>query len=209
MSDRERDLDLLERWRGGDAAAGEALFSTHFDAVFRFFRTKIAGPTDDLVQRTFVACLENRDRIRGDAGVRGYLLGCARNVLFEEYRARRKLSSSDDLGESSVLDLGPTPSSAVARKQEHELLLRALRHLSLHHQIALELYYVEGLRGPQLAAVLDVPEGTIRSRLRRGVEQLRKHVERLAASPELAQSTLSGLETWAGEIQAHLSHAES
>lgn len=199
------ELALLERWRGGDTRAGEALFNAHFPAVFRFFRTKISGPVDDLVQRTFLVCIEGRDRIRGDAGFRGYLLGCARNTLFGEYRARRKHSTDAEIGDSSVLDLGPSPSSAAARKQEHELLLRALRHLPLNQQIALELYYVEGLRGPELASALSLPEGTVRSRIKRGLERLRSEVERLASSPALALSTLTGLETWAEEIQTHLS----
>lgn len=204
MSTEPDDLALLDQWRNGETDAGAVLFDRHFPTVFRFFRTKISGPVDDLVQRTFLVCIEGRDRIRGEAGFRGYLLGCARNTLFAEYRARKKLAVDADVGESSVLDLGPTPSSAAARKQEHELLLRGLRHLPLHQQIALELYYVEGLRGPELAAALDLPEGTVRSRLKRGLERLRTEVERIAASPALAMSTLTGLETWAGEIQAQL-----
>jgi len=198
------EIDRLQRWREGDADAGSQLFDRHFSCVFRFFRSKISGPVDDLVQRTFVACIEGRERIQGDAGFRAYLLGCARNILFAEYRTRRKLGSEAEVGDSSVIDLDPSPSAVVVRKEEHALLLRALRHLSLHHQIVLELYYFEGLRGPQLATALDVPVGTVRSRLKRGLERLREEVERLAADPSLAASTMTGMDTWAGEIQTAL-----
>jgi len=86
---------------------------------------------------------------------------------------------------------------------------RRLRHLSLDHQIVLELDYFEGLRGPQLAAALEVPTGTVRSRLKRGLERLREEVERLAADPSLADSTMTGMETWAGEIQTALERPPS
>lgn len=203
------ELDLLERWRGGDGDAGSRLFDRHFSCVFRFFRSKISGPVDDLVQRTFVASIEGRQRIQGDAGFRPYLLGCARNILFAEYRTRRKLGADADVGNASVTDLDPSPSAVVVRKEEHALLLRALRRLSLDHQIVLELYYFEGLRGPQLAAALDVPIGTVRSRLKRGLESLRGEVDRLASNPSLAASTMTGMDTWAGEIQTALERAPS
>ncbi len=204
MTASDDEIDQLERWRNGDADAGSDLFDRHFSSVFRFFRSKISGPVDDLVQRTFVACIEGRARIQSDAGFRPYLLGCARNILFAEYRTRKKLGSGDDVGSSSVVDLDPSPSAVVVRKEEHALLLRALRHLSLDHQIVLELYYFEALRGPQLAAALEVPMGTVRSRLKRGLERLREEVERLAADPSLAVSTMTGMDTWAGEIQTAL-----
>lgn len=204
VAGREDEIDLLEQWKDGDSNAGSQLFDRHFTCVFRFFRSKISGPVDDLVQRAFVASIEGRERIQGDAGFRPYLLGCARNILFAEYRTRRKLASDADVGNTSVTDLDPTPSAVVVRKEEHTLLLQALRRLSLDHQIVLELYYFEGLRGPQLAAALEVPIGTVRSRLKRGLEYLRAEVDRLAANPALAASTMTGMDTWAGEIQAAL-----
>jgi len=51
------DLVMLDRWRAGDSAAGNALFHRHFEAVYRFFERKTDGDIDDLVQETFLACL--------------------------------------------------------------------------------------------------------------------------------------------------------
>ena len=74
--------------KAGDAEAGTTLFERHFEAIARFFRNKTDGPLDDLVQRTFLGVLEGRDRIRGEAGFRGYLFGVARNVLRKSWQAR-------------------------------------------------------------------------------------------------------------------------
>ncbi len=197
------DATLLARWQDGDTDAGSDLFEQHFSTVFRFFRSKISGPVDDLVQRTFMACLEGRERIEG-GGFRPYLLGVARIVLYAEYRSRKKFDDDHDVGASSVMDLDPTPSQVAAKREEHRLLLKALRRLSLNHQIALELYYVEGMRGPALATALGLPEGTVRSRLKRGLEHLRREIAQLAETPALAQSTVDGLETWAGDVRAVL-----
>jgi DNA-directed RNA polymerase specialized sigma24 family protein len=54
------DIELLEAWRGGDRRAGEQLFERHYAAVARFFRNKLEFGVDDLIQRTFLACVEGR-----------------------------------------------------------------------------------------------------------------------------------------------------
>ncbi|MFO0633263.1 MAG: sigma-70 family RNA polymerase sigma factor [Nannocystaceae bacterium] len=84
------DLELLEAWRGGDAKAGNALFDRYFDAVFRFFRNKVADHADDLVQQTFLALVQARDRFRGDSSFRTYLFTAARSKLFNYLEATRR-----------------------------------------------------------------------------------------------------------------------
>ena len=59
------DNELFQAWRGGDEGAGEELLNKYAGRVYRFFRTKIQGGSKDLAQRTFLACLESRDRMRG------------------------------------------------------------------------------------------------------------------------------------------------
>ena len=106
-----------------------------------------------------------------------------------------------DFSSQSVADLGPGASSVVAQKAEERLLLEALRRLPLDYQIAIELHHFEGMTGPQIAEVLDAPEGTIRSRLRRAKIQLREMVEALSDSPEALHSTLTHLAQWAVHVR--------
>lgn len=194
------DLDLLASWRDGDAKAGNALFDRYFDALFRFFRNKVQDGAEDLVQQTFLALVQSRDRFRGDASFRTYLFTAARSKLYN-YLERRGRDGVIDYGVTSCEDLGISPSALVGRDEQHKHLLLALRQLPVDMQVALELYYFERIRGPELAEVLGIPEGTVRSRLRRGVEALRQRLLELQKAPELVESTMSNLDDWAAAIQ--------
>ena len=196
------DLALLEAWRAGDADAGGKLFERHFKSIYGFFRNKTSGAVDDLVQKTFIACVEGRDR-SSIGSFRAYLFGIARHVLYGEFRSRRK-QQAVDFAVSGAHDLDPGPSTALGKKEEHRLLLRALRRIPLDYQVALELYYVQEIRGSELAEVLDVPQGTLRTRLRRGLARLKQEIELLASTPSLAESTAAGLEKWAGDLGEQL-----
>lgn len=183
-----------------------ALFEQHFDAVYRFFATKIAGGIEDLVQDTFVACIESRAKLEAAASPRAYILGTARHILFDAYRKRGR-SRETALGESCVADLDPSPSTIFARKDEERLLLEGLRRLPLDHQIALELYEWEGLRAIDVAAVLGITEVAVRGRVHRAKAELRDVLARIAASREVLQSTLDGLDGWARGLQGRLGRA--
>jgi RNA polymerase sigma factor (sigma-70 family) len=195
------DGDLLERWRGGDAAAGGQLFDRHYAGVARFFANKAAAAdAPDLVQGTFMALVESRDRFRGDSAFRTYLFATARNLLFKYYRTRQRAPELD-FGVTSLHDLAPSPSSLLARRREEHLLLDALRRIPLEYQVVLELYYWEAMTAGEIAAVLDVPEGTARTRLRRAKELVQERIEAAAESPELAQRTVHDLDQWAAALR--------
>ncbi len=188
------DFDLLEAWRAGDREAGGELFDRHLSAVSRFFKNKVDGNTEDLVQETFLACVEGRDRFEGRSSFRTYLFGVARNLLLAHYRRRHK--AFDPL-ESSVCAMGGGASSAYAKNEEQRLMLRALRELPVDQQIALELYYWEQMQGPQLAEVLDISPHTVRSRLSRARSALREKIQQLADNPAMSESTLAEVDALA------------
>jgi RNA polymerase sigma factor (sigma-70 family) len=172
-------LELLDAWRGGDAEAGSALVAEHFEEVSRFFRAKLGDDVEDLIQETFLACVEGRDRIEGS--FRGYLFGVATRRLFQHLRSRYKHDLDGSV--SSLADLGSTPSEGVARNQRAELIRAALRRIPLEAQLILELSYWEGLSGAEIAAALDIEPGTVRSRLSRARSRLRELVIELGGEP--------------------------
>ena len=86
MDEQSSDCELLERWRRGDNVAGSCLVKRHFDAVQRFFASKAPGHNEDLIQQTFMACVEAKDAFRGDSSFRAYLFGLARFQLLSHYR---------------------------------------------------------------------------------------------------------------------------
>jgi RNA polymerase sigma factor (sigma-70 family) len=200
------DAALFEAWCRGDRRAGAQLFERHYEAIARFFHNKARHDADDLIQRTFLRCVETHARIRDPASFRYYLFGVARNVLLEylEEKGRRQRREVLNFLSTSIEDLAPTPSSALARAREERLILHALRRIPLELQIILELYYWEELRARELAEVLDLPEGTIRTRIRRAKQLFEAEIARVAESPALAHSTLCDLEGWARRLRGDL-----
>ena len=197
------DAELLQAWRDGEVGAGETLFARHFEAVHRFFCNKVwGGDVDDLIQETFLGCVRGRERVT--VGFRTYLFGVARKQLLKHCDRWRRRHEGEDYQTSRVLALDASPSQLAVQAEEQRLLLRALRRLPLDLQVALELFYWEGMKSLDIAAVLDIPHGTARSRLRRGREELGKLVEELASSPELLQSTVGNFDGWLQSIRARV-----
>lgn len=203
----ESDTALVEAWRAGDRKAGKRLFERHYAGVARFFRNKVGEAGPDLIQRTFLACLESRERFRHEASFRSYLFSIAYKVLCKHYRELRRdqgrAASEVDFEEVSAHGLS-SPASAVAAKQEQRLLLEGLRRLPVDYQVVLELHYWEGLSSTELADALAIPVGTAKTRLRRGRELLELRLQELGPSAVLLQSTLANLDLWAAQLRVQV-----
>ena len=195
------DLELLDAWRDGDKSAADALIKRHFGPLCRFFRNKVATGVDDLIQTTLLTCVERRDRFPEGWSFRTFLFVVARDQLYMQYRRQGRKSIEIDPSVTSIVDLNPSPSAIAAKHDEQRLILEALRRIPIDLQIALELHYWEGLTGPELARVLDIPEGTVRSRLRRGRQLFSDKMAELATSPEQLEKTMSDLDNWASSVR--------
>ena len=198
------DLELLTSWRAGDRAAGEALLARHFDTVCRFFHNKVGDDAPDLIQQTFLALCESRERFRGEAPFRSYLLGTARNVLLAHFRRKRKQAERFDPLEHSVADQQTSFTTELARRREEQILLQALRSLPLELQIVFELYHLEGLTAGELAAMHGISEPGMYGRLRKARLLTIAACERLAETPALRESTIGHLDDWARELRTRL-----
>lgn len=159
----EDETPLLEAWRAGDPQAGAAIVERHFQSVYNFFRSKVSGDVDDLVQQTFISCLEARAGFRGDCSFRTLLFGIARRRLYDHFRERGRVKALD-FTTTSVRALGTSPTGALMRRDDALMLREALQELPVDSQMLLELHYWEGLSTQELASVFEVSEGTIKSR---------------------------------------------
>lgn len=201
----QSDLVLLEAWLAGDARAGSALFLRHYTLVNRFFRSKAnAADVADLIQSTFVACIEGKDRYDGSGAFKSYLLGIAFRLLCRHYRSKQRFSARIDFASVSARDLAPSPSQLVAARQEQRLILEALRKIPLEHQALLELVFWEDFTAMDAAAVLGIPLGTAKSRIRRAHQLLREQLAAQAESPALLETTLTQLDDWARGLREQL-----
>jgi RNA polymerase sigma factor (sigma-70 family) len=196
------DVMLLAAWRSGDREAGNRLLREHLRTVYGFFAGRVTpDAAEELTQRTFETCVETRDQIHEGVTVRAYLLGIARNKLLQHHDEwRRRGSRAVDIGESLVAG-GPTASSIVAQDDRQRLILRGLARLPLDFQVALELFYWESLSITEIAHVLAVPPGTVKSRLARARRALEQALGELAAEPALVETTIRDLERWIASMR--------
>ncbi len=198
------DEALYAAWRAGDSKAGAELFERHYPAIARFFRNKVDGDAPDLIQKTFLACLEGKEKNRGDSSFRTYLFAVAHNVLYKHFRGKVREGARLDFGLTSVHDLQPTAATILARRREERLLLQGLRRLPLDHQVLLELYFWEKLTAKEIADILATNEGTIRTRLRRAKQLLEQAMTALAEGDEALRDSLSNLDAWAAAVRAQI-----
>lgn len=132
-----------------------------------------------MVQETLLACVRARTTLADEAALKGYVYTAARRILARELERREHtLTRLDDADLVDEVDFDDDH----ARRNEVEHLRHQLRTHATVCTRAAELYYLEGRRGPEIAARLGIAEGTVRSRIRRGLQQLRRGLE---ASAEL------------------------
>lgn len=169
--------------------------SRYWASLSGFFRAKLGDEAAELIAETFLACVEGKDRIEGE--LRAYLFAIARRRLADHFRKRAHAPELDVL-RSSLVDLATGPVTEVGRREQGALLRQGLARIPLDDQIALELAYFERLTTRELAAVLEIPENTVRSRLSRARDKLRTVLVELG-TPEAASLAESQLDTDQGK----------
>ena len=141
-------------------------------------------------------------RFRGDASFRSFLFAIAHNQLGKHWRSRSR--DRLDFQTISAFDLNPSPSAAVARDQDQQQLLLALRRIPLESQVALELHYWESMTAAEIGDVLGVPLGTAKTRLRRAKQLLEAELLTVDGSRVAIEPTGTGLDTWARVVKKSL-----
>lgn len=194
------DAELLSAWRGGDEDAGRALVSAHMPKLHRFFANKAPNVAADLSQQTFLAALES-EQYDETRSFRSYLLGIAHRLLYGHLRKVSRGERAMRIEAVGVKSVEPTPSKAFADRASFLLLLDALRSLPLEQQILLEFFYWEELPIAEVAVVLDIKVGTVKSRLSRARAALKRVMREIASDPEAANRTVESFEDWAAQLR--------
>lgn len=197
------DEELLAAWSRGDETAGRALFERYYKLLARFFANKVGPEAPELIQQTFLRCVESRESFAGRSSFRSFLLGIARNVFFKHLRRRYQWGDRVDAEVTSLEQLAPSNTSVLARKREEQLLLAGLRRLPVEEQVLLEWYFWDDLTAPEIAEVLEIPVGTVRSRISRARDSLSARIAELRVSAP-HEDTSADLEAWAASLRGHL-----
>lgn len=159
------DAQLLVAVRDGDVDTLRELYERHSDAVLRLVRRLApAAMADDLLQETWLAVWQSAGSYRGDSSVRGWILGIARRQTYYLLR-RRKVDTVQLDADVDVADPAMPVDDQALSAIGHSALMDAISLLSDKHRVVLELGLVEGLPYGEIAMVLDIPQGTIKSRM--------------------------------------------
>ena len=197
------DEQVYAAWASGDLRAGGVLVDRYLGPMTRFFANKVSDRSvaDDLVSETMKSCASSLGRFRGESSFRTYIYGIARNVLRTHIRKVGRMQNDPDLTVTAMKDVGPSASSVVGRKREHRLLLEALRSIPVDLQMILELSYFEDMSRRQIAETLDMPQGSVATKMARARKLLRQEMEAMAESTAVLESTVAGLDNWAHAVR--------
>jgi RNA polymerase sigma-70 factor (ECF subfamily) len=177
MRSREADPDyaLIQAIATGDARALDELYARHGPGLLSYLTayTSDRQLAEEVLQDVMLAVWENAGGFRGDSKVRTWLLVIARNrALNAQRRKMPDIVSIDDVYEPASGDTEPL--ERLARKTERALLRAALDKLPSVHREILVLVFYHQLSGAEVAEVLGINIGTVKSRLHRAKEALRR-----------------------------------
>jgi RNA polymerase sigma-70 factor (ECF subfamily) len=179
----------------GDAAEFERLLRPHVPALYRsaYRWTGAVDRAEDLVQQLLVRLFPRLEELRALEQVRPWALRVMYRIFVDELRRTRAspvqfgADANDDAAgaeDEAWLDPGPEPAELVEQQLTQERLLRAWEHLGEEHRAVLSMHDIEDYTLPELAQIMDIPLGTLKSRLHRARARLRALLaeERIIAS---------------------------
>ncbi len=184
-------VELLRRgWGGATPVAPVSLrdlVETHLDFIGRSLR-RLGVPeadVDDGVQQVFVVASRHLDAIL-PGRERSYLFGVALRVASDARRSRRRRSAVlDDSGhEDDARSHEPSPEALVGEHQARALLDRVLEAIPIEPRTVFILFELEEMTMAEIAQLLDLPAGTVASRLRRAREIFHDEARRLRERPD-------------------------
>ena len=197
-----QDELLIRRAQRGDADAFEQLLLEHQKNVYNLCYRMAGNPEDamDLSQETFLRAWRCLDQYQFASAFSTWLYRLCSNICIDFLRRRRRqqtvpLTFEDADGEEqtyAVPDAQPLPEEQVELKLTRETLAAAMAQLLPEHRAVLQLRVVNEMSYEQIADVLDIQIGTVKSRLSRARNQLKKILERGNLSRRASSESMEG-----------------
>ena len=182
------EAEFIENLKSGDAAAFDTLVLRYSNDIYALLYrlTEDAEEASDLTQETFLQTFKAIKNFRGEADLKTWLFRIAINESRNRFRwwKRRRREKTDSLdaptgsGETPLSDTissnFASPEDAILRREREKVLTKALRDLPVIFREAVVLCDIEGLSYEQIAVALEINIGTVKSRIARGREELRR-----------------------------------
>lgn len=172
-----RDKWLVQRILSGDKAAGERFILEHYEAVFRFLLNLTGRREDaeDLTQQTFLRAWMSLPSFRGDSSLSTWLHSIAYHEYTHWLRSRKEFVPLEE-----IID---APDEQVDQNLEALLLRWAIHRLDPEHKEVFVLHYLQGFSVREIAKIVGVPAGTVKSRLFFARQKLREMLSDVIPEP--------------------------
>ncbi len=176
------DVKWIERSLAGDTEAFGRLVSKYqnrlYNSMVHYLRDEIEA--EDVVQESFVLSFTRLASFRRHSSFYTWLYRIAFNTAISRQRRRRpRVSIERDLGEAGTKldDEGPPPEARLETEERASVLMAALERLSEEHRLILVLREMDEMSYEEISEILDLPIGTVRSRLHRARGQLKEEMQ--------------------------------
>jgi RNA polymerase sigma-70 factor (ECF subfamily) len=176
------DHQLIAAARGGDRSALDALLRRHYDRIWTLCR-RLAGnhaDAEDATQEALIALARGLPSFDGRAAFTTWSYRVATNACLDELRRRSRRPVPSTTDDMVIVDRAPLPDHAGDRLD----IDAALAQLPEEFRVAVVLRDLCDLEYAEIASLLDLPPGTVRSRIARGRAQLARHMGNPEASSE-------------------------
>lgn len=169
------EILLISRARGGDREAFGALVEQYRDNVYRLAYRMCgnAYDADEAAQEAFVAAWRALPNFRGDAKFSTWLYRLTTNAAIDVMRREKRHQTVGDGEMVDLADDADSPQETVERTEQQEAVQKALATLSEEYREVLLLRYMEELDYAEIADVLQLPSGTVKSRINRAKAALK------------------------------------
>ena|SRR5687767_767868 len=173
----DRIEELCSAAQNGDLEAASELVANLYERIFAYLRRRCLSNEDaaDLTQKTFSKVWASLPAYRGHSHFATWVHSIAHHVYVDSRRAKQ-LPTEPENWWTDQPDQAPGPFEAVAQREQAEQLYALVARLDEDERDAVHLHYYQGLTLDQTAEVLSVAVSTVKYRLRRALDFLRRHV---------------------------------
>jgi len=167
------DLDLIRRMQAGDDNAVRDLYAQYGQRLYAYALRLTNDPAtaEDVTQSTLVTAWRTARNFRGEGRLIAWLLGIVHHTAMKALRGSTRYI--DEVAEETVSEDQPSPEEQAQVKEERRWVRQGIQSLSPEHRAVLDLIFYQGLSLNEAAQVLNIPVGTVKSRLSYARDHLR------------------------------------
>lgn len=175
------DTGLVQRVQNGDMAAFERIFSKYQGQIYRtaLAITRDPGAAEEVLQDCFYKTYTNINSITGDGSISPWLHRVAVNMSCNALKKHRNRPDPiDDVAETYLTtDPNQSPEQMAERAELRSRMRDAINSLPTKHRVVVTLHYLQDFSLPEIAFILTVPVGTVKSRLHHARKALRDQLQ--------------------------------